>query len=645
MNIFDKINTSIDQADKLAVESHPFYSFEPWDISERPDWIKQRALDDGIDLYSNDLIRHTGSEPRLFQAGFILCTKNNANVIAASQVGKTYPAIMKAIMMMTGELPFAFRYDKGFDTGIERVISPMNIRRFGRISRSSLKVIDYNENGKRSEDWFCGTIKGAGVFPQELIAPAGEEVRVGVYQRLKTEVWWPRLAEARRLIVPEHLIDRTRGNNGYNKKDGQVYLIRNSLLSIITYEMEATKFEGDRCWYTILDEEPPNKNIIGTVVTHTKRWSLHETPYKGITYSREVFFPKEISPDSQTFHATAYDCPYKTVEEINIERSKLSNWEIGARIWGIPTELKGSPYFDRKKVNNWIQKYARFIPYKWAEFLPSQQYHGIVSRPDITAVSGLLDTPIKMLVTDQNNDRTTWRIYEERQAGTAYVFSGDPAEGALIPDEAGDISAGLIMRPADHLKKEIRPVIVASLRSTLETIPFAKTVSYALRYYNNALFAPETKGSASATMANELKDWPYWYMHTSTQDSTGNAREKKGFDTTSKSRDSIFDLIKEWVLEFEEGQYPYIPDEPLLVELAQAVVSKTQGGKQRCDHTDQGTLDSTICFGVLLYLFKNAPDQVKCNYMEPTKQRVDRNPRPQKQLLCNMSCIGYGGAS
>jgi hypothetical protein len=643
MNVFEKINSSIENADKLAVNTHPFYAFEPWDVIERPDWVKQRALDDGVDLYANDLIRHTGTEPHPFQTGFMLCAKNNANVISGSQMGKTYPSIIKAIIMMTGEMPFSLRYEKGYDTGIERVITPANIRRFGRISKDTGKILDYNEMARRDDSWTCGTIKGAGIFPQELIAPPGEEVRIGVYQRLKVEVWWPRLAEARRLILPEHLVDKSRGNKGYNKKEGQVYLQRNSLLSIITYEMEPEKFEGDRCWYTILDEEPPNEKIIGTVVTHTKRWSLHETPYKGITFSKDIFFPRQISPDSQTFHAVAYDCPYKTVEEINIERSKMSAWEIGARIWGIPTELKGSPYFDRKKIHTWIQKYSRYIPFTWNKFIPASQWHGIVSRPDITNISGLLDTPIKMIPTDGNDHQTTWRIYEERQAGVSYVFSGDPAEGAETPETAGDVSAAIICRPPDPIKKEIKPVIVATLRSTLETIPFAKTCAYAIRYYNNALFAPEIRGSASATMANEMKDWPYWYMHTNIQDSTGNAREKKGFDTTSKSRDTIFDLIKEWLIDFEEHEYPYIPDEPLLVELAAAVVSKTAAGKQRCDHTEQGTLDSTICFGILLYLFKYANDQIRCNLKEEKVEKSNPRQARKPKSICNMSMMGYGG--
>jgi hypothetical protein len=159
------------------------------------------------------------------------------------------------------------------------------------------------------------------------------------------------------------------------------------------------------------------------------------------------------------------------------------------------------------------------------------------------------------------------------------------------------------------------------------------------------LLDPEIKGATFATMANELKDWPYWYMHTSIQDSTGNAREKKGFDTTSKSRDTIFDLIKDWVLEFPEDKYPYIPDEPLLLELAQAIVSKTPGGKQRCDHTEQGTLDSTICFGIILYIFKFASDQIRCNLIEMKEKKTNPRAKPVAKSPCNMMAMGYGGSN
>jgi len=639
-SVFDKISDTIDNAEQLAVVSHPFYAFEPWDVEERTDLVKQQAMDDGIDLYHADIIKHIGIDPHPFQSGFMLSTKYNTNLLASSQSGKSWAATIKGLIMASGEIPFSMRYAKGVDTGIKRVINKYTITRFGRISKDDGKVIDHNIKAERNDSWDCGNIIGAGIFPQEMIAPEGSEIRIGTLQRVKIEVWWPRLAEKRALLMPDHFIDRTRGANGYNKKDGLIYLPRNCQFSILTYEMDAQKFEGVRAWYTILDEEPPNQNLIPTVVTHTHYWSLCETPYKGITYSKKIFFPDKISPNSQTFHSTAYDCPYKTLEGINRERETMPIWEIGARIWGMPTELRGSPYFDRKKISGWINKYARFIPYQWAQFVPSSNWHGIVSRPDITTVAGLLDTHVNIIPLTEDNLQTAWRVYEERKAGTAYLFAGDPAEGAMIPGEAGDISAAIIVRPPESERGEKRPIIVATLRSTLETIPFTKNCVYACRYYNNATIASEITGSASATFANELKDWPYWYMHVSTQDSTGKQREKRGFTTSSKSRDAIFDLIKSWILDFGEHEYPYIPDESLLVELAGAIVSQ-KSSKQRCDHTDSGTLDLTIAFGIILYVFEYALDQVRCNQKEEVKERKNRRNIPQqKTSACGMSFMG-----
>jgi len=200
-----------------------------------------------------------------------------------------------------------------------------------------------------------------------------------------------------------------------------------------------------------------------------------------------------------------------------------------------------------------------------------------------------------------------------------------------------------MIRPPDLERKEIKPVIIATIRTTVEAIPFAKICSYGMRYYNNALFAPEIKGGASATVANELKDWPYWYMHTNIQDSTGNPRQKKGFDTTGKSRDSIFHLIKEWILDFPDNKYPYIPDEPLLTEIAEAIVTKSaKGEKDRCDHTEQGTLDSTICFGILLYVFKNAADQIRCNFSEVKELKKNPRAKSESKTPCGMMAMGYG---
>ena len=642
-DIFDKVHGIIDDSEKLRIMSHPYYSFEPWDVGVRPDWVKKIAEEDGIDLYHPDIIKHTGTDPHDFQTGFMLSTKFNSNTISASQVGKSYSALIKIFCMLTGDFPISLRYEKGVDTNVKRVISEQNIIRFGRISKDTGEVIDRNPNAQRDDSWDCGNILGAGVFPQELVAPNGSTIRIGTFQRAKIEFWWPRLAESRRLIVPMHFIDRNRGADGYNKQDGMVYTQRGCVLSVITFEMGFEKFEADMAWYTAVDEEPPSDKIIASIATHSKRWSLHESPYHGVTFSKDIFFPSKKSADSQTFHATLYDSPYKTKEDIRHVRSALDKWQLGARVWGMPTEIKGAPYFDRQKLSAWTQKFSNLIPVTLAKFEPVSDYFGMTTMYNVSRIPGLVDTTVKMNRQTFDNLKNVWRVYEERMPKVAYILSGDPAEGALIPDEAGDISAAIVARQPIAEKKETHPVIVATLRSTLETIPFARTVAYAARYYNNALLAPEIRGSASATLANELKDWPYWYMHTNVQDSTGKARSKKGFDTTTKTRDAIFDLIKDWMLSFEEADYPYIPDMPLLKELSEAIVSTSPSGKQRCDHPSTGTLDSTIAFGIILYVLKNCPDQMRCNVAEGPPTNTSRRTKKTVKQICNLSYMGYGG--
>jgi len=205
------------------------------------------------------------------------------------------------------------------------------------------------------------------------------------------------------------------------------------------------------------------------------------------------------------------------------------------------------------------------------------------------------------------NRTDAWCIYEDVKVGIPYVMAVDPAEGAQNPDEAADMCAAIVMRPSD---KDSRPVIVATLRSTLETIPFAWCCARGARYYNNALLAAETRrGAVNATFAAEMRDWRWWLKMVQTNDVTQRDKQHIGFDTNSKTREMIFEYITEWIGSFNEDEYPMIPDEGLLHELAACVVGKNG----RPDHTRDGTLDSTICFGILLWVFRNAADQIRYN--------------------------------
>jgi len=645
MDVFDRLNEDLDRIADGDQEAHAFYFFEPWDVEKRPEEIIAKALEDGIDLRDPDFIRYVGQDPHQFQSGYMLSINKLRIMLGGSQIGKSFAPKIETAIMTTGEIPFSLRYDLGVDTKIKRKTTKENILRFGRFDSSSGEFIDFNWKSPESKgwkEWDCGNIIGVGVYPQEKIAPPGSQIWIGTFKEAKVNYWWPSVAENLYKEFPESFYDRTRGNKGTNKQDGIVYADRDCLVKFITYEQGHDRFEAKMAWSYIGDEEMPNSDIWHSAQEHAKFRSIVMTPLNGITWSKKLIFPKNRNKDIQVFHATQYDSPYQDKEDIEIKRKGMESWYRGSRCWGFFTEIKGEPFYDRKKILKWIASYSRV--YEWKKFQPSKTYHEMISKPHITHLPGLMDTPVNSVLCSQTNKMNTWRVYEDPIPGVGYVLTIDPSEGAETPEAVGDICAATMSRPPMKEKEEIKPVMVATIRSTLETIQFARVCSYGLRHYNNALLAPEHgRGSANATLKLELDEYPYWYFLTTTQDSTGKQREKKGFDVNSATRDIIFELVRDWLDDFEEDEYPYIPDEPLLKELAAAVLS-VKGEKKRCDHTSEGTLDSAITFGIMCYIYKFDANQIRCNVEYTAKKkaisRFKKQPLQQK-APCGMSSIGY----
>lgn len=640
-DIFDRISNTIDCVESGEYEDHPFYYYEPWDVEVRDEKIIELALNDGVDLRDPSFTKYTGDAPHDFQTGYMLSSAKLRIMLGGSQIGKSHPAKIEAMMMCTHAIPYSLRFDKGVDTGIKRKITEENISRFGRIDISTGKIIDYDKKAKISSEWNCGNIIGAGIYPQDKLAPPGSQIWIGTYQEAKINFWWPSLAENVNNEFPPEFYEKSRGNKGLNKQEGIIFTPNGSRIVFLSYEMGYKKFEAKKAWAYIGDEEMPNSDIFSSAQEHAFFRSIVMTPLNGITWSKDIIFPKNRNKSVKVFHATQYDSPYQDLSDIEVRSKNMESWQRAARIWGFFAEQKGKPFFDRKKILRWINGYTR--KFDFATIEPVSKYFGMITNKSITTIPGLVNVGVKMLESKEDNLMNTWRIYEEVQPGVGYIFAADPAEGAETPEAVGDKSAGIFMRlPMD---KEVKPVIVATIRSTQEVLQFARTCSYALRYYNNAVLAPERgRGSANAAFGIELEEWPWWYYLTTTQDSIGKQREKKGFDTNSKTRDMIFEFIRDWLDDFTEDEYPCIPDEPLLKELASAVVAIKSNGNKKCDHTNEGTLDSSIAFGILCYIFKFSPEQVKCNLKEPKKNggflsRLKK--QNSSEPSCGMSSMGY----
>ena len=656
MNAFDQITKTIDEYADGKHEAHPFYHFEPWDVCARPQWVKDLMVKDGVDIYTEKYITHVGQDPHPFQTGYLMSDVFFRIILAGSKVGKSITVAHEAIIMLTGEIPISMRYDAGVDTKVKRLITPKNILRWGRRDSSTGEIIDHNPNAELPGawmEWDCGNIIGVGRYPMKKIAPVGSKVWIGCYMKNRDEYWWPKFHDKAEIIVPPHLIDRSRGQNGYDNKDYVIYLTRDAQIPFLTYEQGEEKFEAsERAWMCALSEEPKNEEIIQAAQQHCYYLSLDETPYQGISYTEAMIFPAEDgsgrpkkSASKQVFHCCQYDSPYQPKYLIDAMRENMKPWHIAARVWGIHSEQQGDPYYDWEKLHKWRQNHVRGFTLE--SYAPTMPFFDVVKQSH-SILPGLIDVDVVTKKETEDNQLNVWRIFEPFNQSTAYYIVADPSGGGDKPEQAADSAGGMILRPPDPTKRERLdfPRIVGCLRSTLRPAAFAKVILYACRRWNNALLVAETQRHASnGLFAAESLHWPYWYRMVTVREKDQQPEEKIGFDTNASTRGAAFDLIESWINAYSEDQYPDLHDLRLIDELMECVVGKNG----RPDHPRNGRLDLSICLGIGIYVLKMSKDQIRCHNFkavdeeERKKKKAGRwHLQPEKvKAPCGMSAMGF----
>ena len=540
-------------------------------------------------------------------------------------------ALIEIGCICSGEFPISMQYDKGVDTGVKRIISGQNIRRWGRRSVKTKRLIDYNADAEKDGTWDCGTIIGAGKFPKEKCVPGDltneKEERViwiGTTQRALTEAWWPKLVEEGQRIFPKKFIDASKGNAGVNRVDNIIHLINDIRLSMITYEQGHHKFESITTWACYFDEEPKDQRCVSAAIGHCKYFSLIMTPLHGITYTRDIFFRKP-SPNKRTYHATAYDSPYLTRETIDENRSQYPDYEIGARFWALHTAAAQRPYYNRRKLQMWLSKMAGFKNGYRAEINPDRPYFGVIKKPHISALPGLMDIGTVLVPIDDSAPvkDCEWMVYEDLQKDGAYLIIADNANGADLPEDAGDFGSALVLRAPKPERGEARPVLVAEMSSKSTPEIFASHVGLSLNYYNFATLAGEaaSRGAANGMFFSELRDYPFWYTRTVKKQASRKDVTQKGFDMNSGTRKPIFDEIEAWFSDFDEDDDPMIPSETILT-MASECLKVIKNGNMRPDHPAGKNNDMLVCFGMGIYIFKIFPEQMKCR-RSARKENVD----------------------
>lgn len=577
---------------------HPFYAYEPWD---GPD---------------GEAPRYTPGGAR-FQLSCLRSTKYIRLSLAGNQIGKTYDRAAEAVIMMTGELPYCFRFQEGVDTGVKRVISKNNIRRWGRIDTLSGQILDHNHEHIRDGTWNCGNIVGVGPYPKEKICndPDSKQLWICSYKQARDDTWIDLVAE----MIPAHCLDKSQGTDGYSLSKFIFYLTGGKSIRLKTYEQGWEKTESQKAWHIVLDEEPPVRKYYTGCIMHAHSLSLSYTPLRGMSWSYTDLYQNWLdgSEDIEVFHATKYDCPFTTDEEVEREERQLKGWEREPKIYGNYGQQEGRPYYDYELCSKYLQDYAP--SYKLARILPTEAA--------ATVRDSLKSNIIKIPADEVKPD--TWQIYEDRKPGVAYWQGTDCAMGSDDPEVAQDFSISYIARaPIEEDGEDPDwPVCVAALRSSDVTENFARLCLYAAIYYNYALLIPETKGEDGRAFQVEIRDYPFWFTMNVMNQKTRKPTEKIGFDTSKGTRTPLFNKLRKYVNAHEDRSY--LPHYELLVEM-----SKIIWLKGRPDHPPNGKSDCVVAWCLVLWAWEEARTQIRDNSRLFGRNQEEKNV---KEILSGLT--------
>lgn len=581
---------------KGAAEVDAFYGFEPWDVAPRDPELIEYARKWGVEL---------SKEAQGFQTAYMFCDSFLAIQQGGNQIGKSYPSLARIVMEMTGEIPFSMRHPVGHDTGIKRAITQLNIHRWGRRDKATGKVIDFNDKTANDGSWDCGNIIGVGVYPRSLIPPTGSKTWLCTFKQAAAEMWWPDLQK----FVPLHLLDTKRGTNGFSQGDKKIYFIGGET-SLITYEQGYERTEAKKVHRIYLDEEPPDRRFYLGCVEHAFHLSMMFTPIRGLSWSyHDIYLPaiRGDNPDISLYHATQFDCPWRDHHQIKRKIALLKPWEVEARVFGHYSEQQGKPYFDREKINRWIKRWV-----------PTGKLGYIEPTIPWDSMSDLMKCNVEFIpatIDQHEEEMDTWEIYEEPQANVAYWCGVDTAKGYV--DEVGtdyvqDRNVCYFFRhPSEALgdtPDKQDPIIVAAQRTKQKTIPFARNVAIACKYYNNALMGAETKGETGKVFMATNYEYPFWFKCTVIHQQSRKSIANIGFDTSAGRRQQAFDLVGDYI-DRRTGTSSDMPHHHLMVELAACVVGK----RGQADHTSQGTLDCGMAFAIGLWINEYSRTQIRDN--------------------------------
>lgn len=594
-----------------------FYFYEPWDPEEDDDTYNSRG----------------------FQVAFHQSLAHIRMMVAANRTGKTSGAGIEAVAMMTGEIPFSLRYPKSQVTPHARPWEDEGSDSPGYLNRIRFGFKDpkdgtWNPPRKKPDmedpGWDktspCGFIVGAGIFPTEKISRRRhDQVWICTWKTTRDKRWIDFMSD----LIPDQFLDTRWNENGYSVSDSVFRLTNGNEIAFITYEQGAIRAQGAEPWAVFLDEEPKERKFFTECdqrmisAGHDGWLSMTFTPLFGLSWSyNDLLKPatEGRTSDVAMFHATQYHSPYYTNEVIERRRRLYKPWEVQARVYGLFSDMQGRPYYDYAKLNGeegvpgWVQRFRSMCTTH--QFRPGGMGLHLYDLLG-TAIVKKEVSPAEPEVGDRH-----WEMYEdELYPEAAYFIPCDTAEGAQDEEDAIDRNVAWILRAPFSTEDPEWPVIVGCMRTSMEVLNFAREVWYAAMHFNYALIVPEVRGETGATLATEIRRWPFIYKTTAIRTNTNKPKEVWGFMTAKDNRTPAFDKVGDFINAHDDPQC--MRNYWLLQEAAQLVYGKNG----RPDHPPRGTSDSIFSFGIGLYAYDTARNQIRCNRVYG--ERIRRTPQAE----------------
>ena len=594
MNPWVDINAGISASVTGKEVLSDFYLFEPWNVGPRPSWFQQEVKGDQVKWDDALTQQIYGEAPHPFQSGILFSDALIVMGLAATQVGKSLPLLVDVIITLTGELPISLRYPEDQSTDVKRKMSVDNIRRWGRFDAKTGALIDHDEMAIIDPSWDCGCVVGAGGYPKShLCDKDSDQVWIGTFKEAKDVMWLPTLKE----YIPKHMLNTRRYDDGFEAQKGIFHFNSGRTLHIITYEQGHQRFEAKMAKMIVLDEEPPDRRIFAAALAHCERLRIPMTPYNGITWMYHDVLKSSKSSEIAVFHATAYDSPYKTRENVNDKKRHMRKYELAARVYGLFASSADKPFFDQDMLMPMASRYFNVGEKLRLRYAIPEKFNAVQPDPKM----------IDFELADEVDMRDVLEVWERPKPDVAYWVSADTAAGGETAAAAADKNIAYVFRPPRPGEPEW-PVVVAVLYSTLPVREFAVECMKMAAWYNVAMLAPESRGETAAYFVAESRDWPLYFHMNVMRDADNRETDRLGFVTSPTSRNVLCTLLTDYLRDhFERKTVQPFTHQQLLKEYQTAVTDE----KGRMDHPETSSTDCLIGFAIGLYVWKYGREQIR----------------------------------